>query len=270
MFKVILLALLVSAASLYAQPRVYSTTNAHSHNDYERPVPFYEAYKHQFGSIEADIFLVDGSDDLYVAHTLSELNNKKRSLDSLYLLPLVKCIKQNKGYVYSDTSAKLQLLVDIKTNAITTLNRLIEVLKKYPDIIKTSSVQVVISGNRPDAESFHTYPAFIHFDGVLGTTYSQRALSRISLLSVSFRQLSQWNGKGSIPDKDSIALINAIAQAHKVNKPVRFWAAPDTPDAWKELMKLKVDFINTDRIHELSDFLKMANGTASRAYSITN
>ncbi len=270
MFKVILLALLLASVSLYAQPHVYSTANAHSHNDYEKPVPFYEAYKHQFGSIEADIFLVNGSDELYVAHTLSELSNKKRRLDSLYLLPLVNCIKQNKGYVYADSTARLQLLVDIKTDAITTLNRLIAVLQKYPELINTSRLQVVISGNRPDPESFHTYPAFIHFDGVLGSTYSQQALSRIALLSTSFRQLSQWNGQGSIPVKDSIALTNAIAQARKVNKPVRFWAAPDTRDAWKELMKLKVDFINTDRISELTDFLQKQNGTAYRAYSIIN
>ena len=128
----------------------------------------------------------------------------------------------------------------------------------------------MISGNRPDAESFHTYPAFIHFDGVLGTAYSQSALSRISLLSVSFRQLSQWNGQGSIPGKDSIALTNGIAQAHKLNKPVRFWAAPDTIDAWKELIRLQVDYINTDRISELGDFLRKGNGSASKAHSVTH
>lgn len=39
------------------QPNLYSTINAHSHNDYENPIPFHTAYDNTFGSIEADIFL---------------------------------------------------------------------------------------------------------------------------------------------------------------------------------------------------------------------
>jgi hypothetical protein len=38
----------------------YTIANTHSHNDYEQRVPFWTAYNAQFGSIEADIFLVDG------------------------------------------------------------------------------------------------------------------------------------------------------------------------------------------------------------------
>jgi alkaline phosphatase len=39
----------------------YTIANTHSHNDYEQPIPFWTAYNAQFGSIEADIFLIDGS-----------------------------------------------------------------------------------------------------------------------------------------------------------------------------------------------------------------
>ncbi len=38
----------------------YTIANTHSHNDYEQPIPFWTAYNAQFGSIEADVFLVDG------------------------------------------------------------------------------------------------------------------------------------------------------------------------------------------------------------------
>lgn len=42
----------------FAQEKEYTVANAHSHNDYEQPNPFFEAYGEQFGSIEAAIFLM--------------------------------------------------------------------------------------------------------------------------------------------------------------------------------------------------------------------
>jgi alkaline phosphatase len=37
--------------------------------------------------------------------------------------------------------------------------------------------------------------------------------------------------------------------------PVRFWDAPDFPQGWQQLMRLRVDFINTDHIQQLVDYL---------------
>lgn len=256
MNKLILLLCLLSCALVNAQDKVYTTANAHSHNDYEKAVPFYDAYKHQFGSIEADIFLLDGSMDLYVAHHKSDLDKKRRTLDSLYLSPLANCIRKNKGFVYTDTSRKLQLMIDIKTGAVPTLNRLIEQLRRYPELINSSSLRIVISGNRPAADSFYLYPSFIWFDGVIGTKYHENSMTRIAMLSAPFTQFSHWNGIKTIPEKQRIELANAIAQAHKAGKPVRFWGGPDTVDAWKEFINLRVDYINTDHVRELSEFLK--------------
>ena len=256
MYKICFILFLVFTHSLCAQKGRYTSANGHSHNDYEKPNPFYEAYRHQFGSIEADIFLLKDSRELFVAHTSSELNSKRRTLDSLYLLPLVNCIRKNNGSVYPDSTRKLQLLVDIKTEAISTLNRLIEVLRQYPALIKTSSLRIVISGNRPSPDSLSTYPSFIYFDGVLGTSYSKEALKRIPLLSASFRQFSKWNGIGTIPGNERAQLSKLISDAHNFGKPVRFWGAPDTIDTWQELMNLKADYINTDRVKELNDFFK--------------
>ena len=256
MYKVYVILLLLSAHSLVAQKRGYTTANGHSHNDYEKPNPFFEAYKYQFGSIEADIFYLKDSKELFVAHTSAELNSKRRTLDSLYLDPLANCIRKNKGSVYPDSTRMLQLLVDIKTEAVPTLNRLIEVLREYPALINTSSLRIVISGNRPSPDSFYTYPSFIQFDGVIGTTYTNEALKRIPLLSASFRQFSKWNGIGIIPANERTQLSKLIREAHHLGKPVRFWAAPDTADAWKELMNLNTDYINTDKVKELSDFFK--------------
>lgn len=255
MFNIFLLLLLLYGTSR-AQTSRYTTANAHSHNDYEQPVPFFGAYNHQFGSIEADIFLLAESDHLYVAHTATDLKRKRQRLDSLYLLPLANCIRRNNGYVYADSCRKLQLLIDIKTDSVATLNRLIQLLQKYPGLIHSPSLKIVISGSRPSPDSLHTYPSFIYFDGTPGITYSPQALSRIALLSISFRSISAWNDKGVIPEKDSIALAKVVEMAHGIGKPIRFWATPDTPAAWKELIGLQVDYINTDLIKELSSFLK--------------
>ena len=54
--------------------KVFTTANAHSHNDYEKASPFREAWSNQFGSIEADIFLDNG--ELVVAHDREQV--KKR------------------------------------------------------------------------------------------------------------------------------------------------------------------------------------------------
>lgn len=136
---------LVSSA-VTAQPQPYTAANAHSHNDYVQATPFWLAWKAGFGSIEADIFLE--GDELLVAHDTAALK-KRHALEKLYLQPLDSCIKTNNGYVYPG-KRPLILLVDIKTEAVATLNKLVAVLQHYPALIHSPSLLITISGNRPD------------------------------------------------------------------------------------------------------------------------
>src|SRR6186713_1243881 len=133
---------------VYAQERGYSIANTHSHNDYKQAIPFWLAYSHGFGSIEADIFLVDGG--LLVAHSRKELD-PRLTLERLYLQPILECLKKNKGSVYADPSRGLQLLIDIKTDSIHTLDKLVETIRKYPELVACPTLHFVITGNRPDA-----------------------------------------------------------------------------------------------------------------------
>jgi alkaline phosphatase len=249
----LLYCLLLLYTGSFAQPVVYSTANAHSHNDYEQPVPLYTAYYSGFGSIEADIFLLN--DSLLVAHTAKDLY-KYRSLENLYLKPLQAFIENNNGFVYADTSRKLQLMIDIKTEPVSTLNKLIAVLQNYPVLIRTRSLQIVISGNRPDPSSFTTYPSWIWFDGVLDKQYSKEALSRIVMMSDDLKKYTRWDGNGSVPKSDLRKIQSAVDRAHQLKKPIRFWGAPDYMDAWYQLIQLRVDYLNTDSIKALSAFLK--------------
>ncbi|MCZ9341415.1 hypothetical protein NGM37_27000, partial [Streptomyces sp. TRM76130] len=45
---------------------------AHAHNDYEHPRPLLDALDHRFGSVEADVYLVDGQ--LLIAHDAVDLD----------------------------------------------------------------------------------------------------------------------------------------------------------------------------------------------------
>jgi len=233
--------------------KTYSVVNAHSHNDYEQQIPFWLAYNSGFGSIEADIFLVDSV--LYVAHDRNELKREIK-LENEYLQSIVECLGRNNDNPYADSQKKLQILIDIKTDSLNTLNAFIQLLKKYPSLVQCKNLDWVITGNRPDEKLFTAYPAFIHFDGELHRNYSKEALAKISLMSDDFKKYSLWNGEGDLTDKDVYILKSAIEKSHHLKKPVRFWNAPDNPNAWTHLINLQVDYINTDHIQELAVFLQ--------------
>jgi Glycerophosphoryl diester phosphodiesterase family len=237
---------------LSGQVIYYTTQNAHSHNDYEQKIPYRMAYDEEFGSIEADIFLLDSG--LTVAHDEGELKYK-RSFSKLYLENIDSCLHKNGGYPYRDSSRYLQLLIDIKTDSIQTLKKLIFLLQQFPAIIHNRHIYIVITGNRPDPDSFSNYPDFIWFDGVLSRSYTRKQLAKIKMLSDDFKYYSHWRGEGLIPAKDIEILSALISKAHLDGIPVRFWDAPDFSNAWKQLMELQVDYINTDHISALSQYL---------------
>lgn len=253
MNRIIIFFLILSGAGAVAQPAVYTVANLHSHNDYEKPFPFWEAYNQGYGSIEADIFLYGGN--LIIAHDTVQ-RAWGRTLDSLYLQPLQQCIRKNKGYPYSAHNRLLQLLIDIKTDSLATLNKLIEKLAAYPQITACPAVKIVITGNRPEAAVFTSYPGYIYFDGELHIDYPPAALERIEMLSDNFRLYSYWNGNDTIPEKDKHTIAAMITKAHGLHKKVRFWNAPDNINSWKVFMALGVDYINTDHISPAAVFVK--------------
>jgi len=245
------LLLFICTVSL-GQPAVYTVANLHSHNDYEKPFPYWEAYNQGYGSIEADIFLK--GDDLIIAHDTVQLK-MGRTLDSFYLQPLQQCIVKNKGYPYADKASDLQLLIDIKTDSVATLNKLVEKLKAYPVITSCARVKIVITGNRPAMSAFTGYPSYIYFDGELYKEYTAKAIGKIEMLSDNFRRYSRWNGLDSIPLKDKNIIAALIAKAHQLHKKVRFWNAPDIINSWNVFMAMGVDYINTDHITGAATYL---------------
>lgn len=254
--KKILITVFVLISALSSLRSQYSTLNAHSHNDYENEIPFRLAYNNHFGSIEADIWVVEG--DLYVAHYIKEIH-PGRTLDSLYINPIVRTFRENKGKVWKDNASTFQLLIDLKTSVAQTLHLLVEKLEQYPDVFNPrknkNAIRIVITGNRPEPSEFRNYPEFVFFDGNLEREYDKKQLKRIALYSENFKTFSTWNGRGDIIEEERIRLQNAIDSAHSMKKKIRFWNSPDNPEAWNTFMVMGIDFINTDHIVELADYL---------------
>lgn len=237
----------------------------HSHNDYEQHVPFWKAISAGVSSLEADIFLV--RDSLFVAHTSKEIN-PDRDLETLYLKPLLQAIELK---VLSGKS--IQLLVDVKSDANATLEVLVKILEKYPSLISSEQVAIVVSGNRPKIEDYKNYPEYIAFDyQSLDSVPQQDILDKIALISLNFKKFSDWNGKGRLTAKDYEVVTKVVQKAHDFNKPFRFWGTPDSKTAWKAFAKMGVDFINTDYPFECVQYLQKLpqreyqNSTISEVY----
>ncbi|MCF0057235.1 alkaline phosphatase [Dyadobacter sp. CY356] len=235
-------------------PVHYTTAQAHSHNDYEQNIPFFRAYYQQFGSIEADIFLKN--DSIFVAHDQKYITSKN-TFDALYLKPILDQIEKNKGSIYPDKSLGLQLLIDLKTPGKETIPALIKILKPHTNIFYPKGpVKLVLSGDVPPPQEFDQYPDYLFFDGRPEVQYTKAQLEKVGLISQDFAKYTHWNGKGVLVKSEKDAIQAVIKKVHDQGKKVRLWATPDNVNAWKMLMNLGLDYLNTDKVEELGPYLR--------------
>lgn len=225
-----------------------TTPLGHSHNDYKRSTPFSTAVELGMGSIEADVFLING--ELCVAHTRWRCD-LTRTLDRLYLQPIAEAMRQGKAY-------KVQLVIDIKNRPKATLHALIENLQCYSDVFNENSpITIIISGKRPAPSEWASFPKYIYFDGRPFEHYSEEQQKRIGMVSANFKHYKnawkKWNE--TQPDTCS-PLKNFVDLCHAKGEKIRLWNTPDNNKAWKKLMALGVDFINTNKPLKLSLFFQ--------------
>lgn len=252
-------------STTFAQVGGSALSNAHAHNDYAHERPFWDAYEHGFCSIEVDIFRV--GDELYVAHDRIELL-KKRKLTELYLEPLKNVVKKNGGWVYPDRREPITLLVDIKANGPEVFKLLRETLLQYREMICCSeegkyqkrAVKIIISGDRPKQQILDDPARIMAIDGRLSDLGSDIESDLLPLISDRWGSHFKWRGEGEMPDDERRKLRKYVKAAHRANRKVRFWAIPESPAVWQELLEAKVDFINTDALGKLRAFL-LKNGT---------
>jgi alkaline phosphatase len=228
----------------------YTTANAHAHNDYAHPVPFYTAWEAGFGSVEADVFPVN--DSLYVAHDSTDIS-PSRSLYRLYIQPLLVSLQQ-------DSLQHIRFLVDIKKESYRSLNLLLAELHPLVPYLRTpeknNRVTLLVTGSRPLPSQYGRYPSFVFFDDDLKRPHTSDEWARVGLVSLPFNKISSWKGHGTIDKADLKALQHKIDSVHAAGKPIRFWAAPDTEASWKLQQQMHADLIGTDNIAGLAAWLR--------------
>ena len=235
---------------------------AHAHNDYEHESPLHDAMESGFNSVEADVYLID--DKLLVAHDRRDTTTK-RTLQSLYLDPLQQHFKQPGNGATNET---FWLMIDVKSEPVSTHKKLHEVLKHYSDLVKplnefsskqsesqTSPVRVVISGNRAKAEILRAQPRLTGIDGRLADLQSDLSPQAMPWISDNWKAHFTWRGEGDFPPQERDRLRSYVRRAHQKNRLLRFWATTDSPKFWNELLDSGVDLINADDLSGLKSYL---------------
>jgi hypothetical protein len=234
---------------------------AHAHNDYQHARPLLDALDRGYGSVEADVYLVNGA--LLVAHARDSVR-AGRTLESLYLAPLRAWIGTHGGWVYAGRPP-LALLIDVKSDAESTWVALEPLLRRYDDVITswhgdsmtTRPVIAVISGERP----LVTLPAqrdrWAGLDGRLADLDAVHGPPGVAmpLVSDDWKQITKWRGRGAPPNSVRRRLASAVARAHAQGRRLRFWNTPDAPAVWRLLVRSGVDLIGADDLDALRLFL---------------
>lgn len=235
--------------------------NAHAHNDYEHERPLLDALDQGFTSVEADVWLIDGQ--LYVYHDRPATPDPDRTLENLYLAPLLERVESHQGQVYPGYDQLFYLMVDFKNRGLDTYLTMVPLLEKYESILSKSNekpstrpVKFFISGDRPVEQILRQGSPLVSLDGRSKDLGRDIPKEMMPVVSESLRRYTQWSGEGEIPPYDLKILGLFIKLVHDEGKKVRLWANPDHPSGWETLIELGVDLINTDKLSEFSEFMK--------------
>ncbi len=244
-FQLLLAALLLSTGGSVCAQAKYM----HSHNDYANNTPFYKAFYNGFNSIEADIFLVNGT--LLVSHSDKYLE-PERTLKGMYLDPILYALRR-------DTTRRLCLLIDVKDDHVKTLPALIKALDPLKPLLLSKDnpqgrLKILISGNRPVPANYKNYPSILWFDDDLIYPHTQAEWDRVGQVSLDFEKWSKWKGTGTIPDADKQRLQKTV----------------DNMESWNTQIDFGADIIGTDRIEQLAGYLTKKAMTQPVTTSIPN
>lgn len=255
----------------------------HSHNDYWRPVPFYSALSAGAISIEADVWLYNGT--LHVGHEESALTNQ-RTFDSLYIQPILSVLTaQNpestfltsgtthNGVYDTDSGQTLYLFVDVKTNGATTFPYVVAALQPLRDAgylttfdgttVTSGAVTVVGTGNTPLGQVQGVAPRDYFWDApipTLNTIYANITADVSPIASTDFAvQFPNVVGNQGLNDTQLALLQTQVAVAHAKGIKLRYWDQPGWPigtrnGVWRSLWDNGVDILNVDDLEGIANF----------------
>ncbi|CAK5280563.1 unnamed protein product [Mycena citricolor] len=255
----------------------------HSHNDYWREVPLLTALSLGVASVEADVWLVNGT--LHVGHEQAALTSN-RTFDSLYIEPLVAIIEaQNPKNAFTDSIAErihsgvfdtssgtsIQLLIDMKTDGPSTLPAVLKALGPLRDRgylttchsngnCTSSAVTAIGTGNTPLAGILALTSRDVFFDAPLTGKCSQRDIypAVSPTASTDYQTAVGWSGLGNISASQLSAIQTHIGNAHGLGIKARFWDTPGWPirarnNVWDVLIDNGADWLNADDLQAASN-----------------
>lgn len=244
----------------------------HGHNDYLQPVPCTRALELGLGSIEADIYLVDG--ELRVGHERWQLR-PGRTLQSLYLEPLRAAVAQ--GTSLRADGEPLVLLVDIKADGPAVYEHLQDVLLDYRSMltrfvdgrVEPGAVTILLSGSRPKAQVAAQRDRWCALDGRFDDLDATPApgVDLVPWVSASWRSVSDWSGSDELLTAELQRVMLLCTKAHQQGRKIRFWGAPDRREAWRAFYGLGIDCICSDQPKQAAKWLReqYPAGAAPRA-----
>lgn len=254
----------------------------HSHNDYWRRVPLFDAIAVGCTGVEADVWLKNGS--LLVGHSEDSLN-ANRTLHSLYIDPLLQILEhQNSrhpveatphGVFDSSPKTSLALLIDIKTDGISawpTLQQQIEPLRSKGWLtyhngttLFPGPVTVVGTGNTPFSlilndttnkinDTDNAIRRDFFFDAPLDNLSSSiYNASNSYYASVSLRKAVGRTWFGTLSARQSKIIEAQTRLATRFGLKARYWDTQAWPVGWRSrvwdaLIGRGVSMLNADDV----------------------
>lgn len=221
----------------------------HAHNDYEHDRPFFEAIEAGATSMEADVWLIDGA--LRVSHLRPLSPENSPTLEQLYLQPLATWVGGHGGEIYPGYGKQIQLMIDVKNDGAASLAALKEVCRPYRGL----PIDFVISGNRDIPGILSDPDHLFSIDGRLNETEKVSQMARTPMVSMAYRDVSSWKGRGEMPSGDQKKISDAANRSHDAGAAFRLWGIPQEEVVWRKLRELGVDWLNVDDLDTGESFL---------------
>jgi hypothetical protein len=229
---------------------------AHAHNDYEHARPLLDALDARFRSVEVDVYYAGGK--LAVSH---DGTASKGTLESLYLTPLQERIASHHGSVYGD-GKPFRLVIDLK-DADDNLPAAIDtVFARYPMLSRfvggayvRGPVEIVFTGNEAMKRAVVARTCWGTRDSNVFSAKESVLDTRWTDYALDWKQCVDWDGNGPIPDDERRTLAYLVGYAHALHRKIRIYDAPDRPSVWAAECAAGVDFIGTNDLAGLSQFL---------------
>ncbi|KAF4151657.1 hypothetical protein CNMCM6069_003280 [Aspergillus lentulus] len=266
-----------SVAALSPWPKDFSQgitpVQCHSHNDYWRSVPLYEAIAAGCTGVEADIWLQGG--DLLVGHGKRSLS-PDRSLKSLYINPLTTILSSlntnsstntSVGVFDVDPTTSLTLLIDIKSDGNATWPILLDQLSPLRSAgwlshwnetsksLVRGPVTVVGTGNTMFELVVAEEDRYVFFDAPLNdlaqnSTYTSE---NSYYASVSLQKAVGVVWPWGPTDNQKQIMQKMISAASERGLLSRFWSIPSWPVSlrmrlWRFLVDSGVGMLNVDDV----------------------